>query len=105
MNESTFLKTLQEEAVVEHVVRHVQFTKWSEHEFPKSFNDVIDLLNTVEEAQQRAPNGVIIIHCRLVPNFSNLKKEYFSHPKTLVCAISCVVNLKIVLDIVYLYHR
>ncbi|XP_046857068.1 receptor-type tyrosine-protein phosphatase S-like isoform X1 [Xenia sp. Carnegie-2017] len=52
-----------EKAVVEHVVRHVQFTKWSEHEFPKSYNDVIDLLNTVEEAQQRAPNGVIIVHC------------------------------------------
>ncbi|XP_046857047.1 uncharacterized protein LOC124450436 isoform X2 [Xenia sp. Carnegie-2017] len=52
-----------EEAVVEHVVRHVQFTRWPEHEFPKNYDVVLDLLNAVEEAQQRSPNGVVIVHC------------------------------------------
>ncbi|CAB4027838.1 receptor-type tyrosine- phosphatase T [Paramuricea clavata] len=50
-------------AVTEHVVRHVQFTDWPEHGVPGNHSDVMDLLDSVEEAQQRSANGAVIVHC------------------------------------------
>ncbi|XP_028402750.1 receptor-type tyrosine-protein phosphatase S-like [Dendronephthya gigantea] len=50
-------------AVAEHVVRHVQFTDWPEHGVPGNHSDVMDLLDSVEEAQQRSENGTVIVHC------------------------------------------
>ena len=49
---------------MEHVVRHVQFTDWPESEAPSNDDDVMDFLETVEEAQQRSANGVLMVHCR-----------------------------------------
>ena len=48
------------------MVRHVQFTDWPEHGVPEDNNDVMDLLASVEEAQQRSSNGAVIVHCRYV---------------------------------------
>ena len=45
-------------------MRHVQFTDWPENGVPGNHNDVMDLLESVEEAQQRSANGAVIIHCR-----------------------------------------